>query len=233
MQEKYRRHMKWWLDEFCAGDQVDHYVELFPELDSRLAKYAVGIFIWNMSGEIDMANPSDVNRVHEILKVLDNTPGYHFFDNVFNECSPDIVSEIIGLSPRISREEPPIKADYMVFAVNSWEEAKHYQDQVPWDIAISEEIFNAYAATGKRFFLCGNGEWWDIPCIAGKDFPHDTYGYSLIAVEVSSDNEIVSISSRWNTYAEDEGHFLTEEQLHSLIGDEEFAKLFCHKLENH
>lgn len=45
MQEKYRKHMKWWLDEFCAGDQVDHYVELFPELDSRLAKFAVGIFL--------------------------------------------------------------------------------------------------------------------------------------------------------------------------------------------
>ncbi len=49
MQEKYRKHMTWWLDEFCAGGQVDHYVELFPKLDSRLAKFAVGIFIWNMS----------------------------------------------------------------------------------------------------------------------------------------------------------------------------------------
>lgn len=43
MQEKYRKHMTWWLDEFCAGDQVARYVELFPELDSRLAKFAVGI----------------------------------------------------------------------------------------------------------------------------------------------------------------------------------------------
>ena len=41
MQEKYRKHMTWWLDEFCTGDQVYHYVELFPELDSRLAKFAV------------------------------------------------------------------------------------------------------------------------------------------------------------------------------------------------
>ena len=40
MQDKYRKHMKWWLDEFSAGDQVDYYVELFPELDSRLAKFA-------------------------------------------------------------------------------------------------------------------------------------------------------------------------------------------------
>lgn len=233
MQEKYRRHMKWWLDEFCAGDQVDRYVELFPELDSRLAKFAVGIFLWNMEGEIDITNPADVNRVHEILKVLDNTPGYYFFDNVFNECSPDVVCEIIGISPKTPREELPVKADYTVFAVNSWEEAKHYQDMVPWSIAISEEEFKAYAATGKRFYLCRNDEWWDAPCIPGKNFPHDTYGYSLIAVEVSSDNEIVSISSRWNTYAEDGGHFLTGEQLSNLIGDKEFSKLLDYGHENH
>ncbi len=225
MQEKYRRHMKWWLDEFCAGDQVDRYVELFPELDSRLAKFAVGIFIWNMDGEIDITNPMDVNRVHEILKMLDNTPGYYFFDNVFNECSPNVVCEIIGISPKTPREEPPVKADYTVFAVNSWEEAKHYQDQVPWSIAISEKDFNAYVASRKRFFLCENGEWWEAPCAPGKNFPHDQYGYSLIAVEVSSDNKIVSISSRWNTYAEDGGYFLTEEELRSLIGNKEFAKL--------
>ena len=46
MQEKYRKHIQWWLDRFCAGDQVDRYVELFPEIDSRLAKFAVGIFLY-------------------------------------------------------------------------------------------------------------------------------------------------------------------------------------------
>ncbi len=233
MQEKYRRHMKWWLDEFCAGDQVDRYVELFPELDSSLAKFAVGIFIWNMEGSIDIDNPEDVKRVRNILRILDSTPGYNFFDNVFNECSPDIVCEIIGISPKTPREEPALKTNHTVFAVDSWEEAKHHQDMIPWSIAISEEEFNAYAATGKRFFLCENGEWWDVPCAPGKAFPHDTYGYSLIAVEVSSDNEIVSISSRWNTYAEDGGHFLTEEQLRLLLHDKEFVKLFCHTIDNY
>lgn len=88
--------MTWWLDEFCAGDQVDHYVELFPELDSRLAKFAVGIFLWNMKGLIDINNPDDVSKIRLILKVLDQTPGYDFFDNVFNESDPDTVCQIIG-----------------------------------------------------------------------------------------------------------------------------------------
>ena len=91
--------MKWWLDEFCAGNQVDHYVELFPELDSRLAKFAIGIFVWNMTGLIDINNPDDVSKVRLILKVLDQTPGYDFFDNTFNECDPDMVCQLIGMSP--------------------------------------------------------------------------------------------------------------------------------------
>lgn len=69
MQEKYRKHMKWWLDEFSAGDQVGHYVGLFPELDSRLTKFAGGIFLWNMKGLIDINNPDDVSKVHLIRLV--------------------------------------------------------------------------------------------------------------------------------------------------------------------
>jgi hypothetical protein len=108
MQEKYRKYMTWWFDEYCAGSEVDHYVEIFPELDSRLCKFGVGIYQWNMGG-------------------------------------------------------------------------------------------------------------------AG--FPHDRFCYSIILVEVTPDNRIASVTSRWDSYETNPGHFLSSEALRRTIGDGNFSKL--------
>lgn len=225
--------MVWWLDEFCAGDQADKYLELFPEMNDRLWKYAVGVFVWNMEGLIDLTNPEDVSRVRNILKVIGSTPAFDFFDNVFNECPPDIVSEILGLSPKKHREEPPIEFEYKVNPITTWEEAKTWSGMAAsWNFVISEQAFKASTQNGNRFYICGNGEWYELPCVSGANFPHDQFGYSLISVEVSPANEIVAVTSRWNSFAPDAGHFLTKEQLQSILGDKEYAKLFDHKSQN-
>lgn len=229
MTDRERKEMVWWLDEFSAGDQADKYLELFPEMNERLWKYAVGVFIWNMSGEIDISNPDDVSRVRHILRTIGSTPAFYFFDNVFNECSPDVVSEILGIIPKKPRKEPSLLANFQVFAIDSWEKAKHFQDQASWPMIISKEAFNSFTANGDLLCLCGNGEWWEVPCQPGEKFPYDQYGYSLIAVELSSANEIISVSSRWNTFTNDEGHFLTSAQLRKLLGETEFAKLLTHE----
>ncbi len=225
MQEKYRKRITWWFEEFLAGSQIDRYVELFPELDSRLSKFAIGIFIWNMIGQIDIDNPDDVSRVRLILKVLDLTPGYDFFDEVFNEADIDTVCGIIGISKMAPHSETPIASDYDVTLIKDYEHAKYYKYFVSWCIVISEESYNDYTVNGNRFCFCENGEdWVDVPCQQGVNFPYDNYGFSLIAVEISPENKIVSVTSRWNTYAGDTGEFLSEEQLKDLLGDS-FHKL--------
>ena len=226
MQEKHRTHIRWWLDEFCAGDQVDLYAELFPELDSRLEKFAKGIFLWNMKGLIDIDNPDDISKVRLILKVLDETPGYDFFDNVFNGADPDTVCQIIGMSPGVPGEEDEIPFDYCVSKIKSFEDAHSYFEMVSWCIVISEESFKAYTANGNRFYFCGNGDWRDVPCIPGTGFPNDKYGYSLIAVEMTPENKIASVTGRWNTCAGDTGEFLSPEELRRVLGEENFNKLF-------
>lgn len=104
---------------------------------------------------------------------------------------------------------------------------------VSWCIVISEESFKEYTSNGNRFYFCGNGDWWDVPCKPGMGFPHDRYGYSLIAVEVTPENKIASVTSRWNTYAGDNGDFITEYELKSILGTENYTKLFCKPAENH
>ncbi len=233
MKDQYRKEIAWWFAELGSESEVDIYLALFPELNSRLSKFAIGILKWNIAGLIDINNPDDVSRVQLILKVLEQTPGFDFFDNTFNECAPKTVCEIIGMSPMAPVEEPIIEFNYTVDYIGSYTEARQYLDMTSWCIVISEESFKAYTANGNRFYFCGNGEWWDTPCIPGMSFPRDRFGYSLIAVEVDSENKIVSITSRWNTCADDTGDFITENELKSILGIENYNKLLCKPTENH
>lgn len=218
MTTDYKKEIEWWFAEFSAESQVGDYLELFPELNSRLSKFAVGIFLWNMEGYIDIGNRDDVSRVRLILKVLDQTPGYDFFDNTFNDADPDTVCGIIGVGPMTFAGEPEIDFDYTVVPVKDYEEARQYLDVVSWSIVISEKSFDDHTAGGNRFYFCGNGEWWDTPCVPGAGFPRDRFGYSLIAVEVTPENKIASITSRWNTYAGHTGDFLSEDELKNVLG---------------
>lgn len=146
MTKDYKKHIEWWFAEFVAESEVNHYLTLFPELNSRLSKFAIGIFIWNMTGQIDIGNPDDVSWVRLILKVLDQTPAFDFFDNTFNEADPDTVCEIIGMNPMVPVDEPDMKFDYAITPIRNYKAAHQYLDMVSWCIVISEESFNAYTA---------------------------------------------------------------------------------------
>lgn len=212
---------------------MDYYLAFFPELNSRLSKFAIGILKWNIAGNININNPDDLSRIRLILKILDQTPGFDFFDNTFNEYALETVCEIIGMAPMIPVEEPKIEFDYKVDYIGSYAEACQYLDMTSWCIVISEESFKSSAANGNRFFFCGNGEWWGVPCIPGNGFPHDRFGYSLIAVEVTPDNQIASITSRWNTYAGDTDNFISGDDLRSILGIKNYNKLLCQPIENY
>lgn len=227
MEERYRKELNWWFAELTMDPevQVERYLTIFPELKSRLSKFGIGILLWNMKGLVDIDNPDDVSRVRLILKVLDQTPGFDFFDNVFNEANPETVCGIIGISPKVPVEESALGFDYTVDSICSYDDARQFQDMTSWCIVISDESFKSQTANGNRFYFCGNGEWWDTPCIPGATFPHDRYGYSLIAVEVTPDNKIASITSRWNTYSGDSGNFITEDELKMILGDANYDKM--------
>lgn len=220
MSNSYEKHIKWWLGEFSAKDKYDWLMDRFPEVNTRLAKFAVGVYAWHLFGKLDLDNSDDVDRVHRMLKVIDSTSGYDFFDNVFNEASPEMVYEIIGMLPKVPRKEPPFVADYYVKEIKAYEDAHEYFDMIGWRFVVSEESFNDYAAHGSHFFICGNGDWWDVPCQTGENYPLDNYGLSFLAVEVDYDNRIRSITTRWN----DTGNNGSETQLRKLLGDE-FEKL--------
>ena len=54
-----------------------------------------------MGEEISIDNPDNVSRVRMILKVLDSSPAFDFFDQSFNEYSPE-GNDAIRLSLNLS-----------------------------------------------------------------------------------------------------------------------------------
>lgn len=235
-QEKFRNNLFRRLEKIGAAYRVNRYVELFPELDSRLVKFTEGIFRWDSQGLINLDNPDDISRIRILLRVLDETPGYDFFDNVFNEADPDNVCDILGISPANNIGEEKIEYDFTVKEINDFEDAHSYFEVVSWCIVISEESFKEYTKNGNRFFFCCNSDWRATPCVPGLGFPHDKYGYSLIAVEVTPENKIISVTGRWNTCSGESGQFLSPEELRRTLGEENFNKLFSqmlpHRTEN-
>lgn len=97
MQEKRSvKEIKWWFAELCHDDDVVRYLKIFPELDSNLSKYAIGILLWEMKGMVNLEDTGDVKMIKFILKVLNDSPmAFALFDNTFCEASFDTTFRII------------------------------------------------------------------------------------------------------------------------------------------
>ena len=198
---------------------------IIPELKGRLSKFTKGIQYWSQRKLIDLENADDISRVSLILKILDVTPGYDFFDEEFNGYSPERVCEILEMVPTIPKEESKISFEYDIIPINSFKEAKEVARNESWCIIISEESFNEYTKGGNRFYFLANKNWKKVTCVPGMNFPYDEYGYSLIAVEISPDKEMVSVTSRWNNYSINSDSFLSKDELKRMLG-EKYKELF-------
>lgn len=233
MESKYVREMRYDFTSLLlhrADEKVKQYLEVFPELDSRLCKFAIGILEWELGDMIELDNFDDICRLRTMLRVLDKTPGYDFFDAEFNGIEdPEVVWNIIGFPTYTEVVNPneDIKFNYTIQHVDNCDVANLFLKAGPRgkDTFVDEETINAYYANGDKLFYCINHDWLQIKCVPGLNFPHDRYGYSLIAVEVTPKGEIASVTSRWNICGGDVGGFLSAEELKEILGDK-YQELF-------
>ena len=213
------------IDKNSESGNSHKYVEMFPELTGKLSKFIPGIHYWRKKGLINLDDNDEISKVRLILKVLDQSPGFDFFDEEFNGYSPERVCEILEMVPTIPKEESKISFEYDIITINSFKEAKEVARNESWCIIISEESFNEYTKGGNRFYFLANKNWRKVTCVPGMNFPYDEYGYSLIAVEISPDKEMISVTSRWNNYSINSDSFLSKDELKRMLG-EKYKELF-------
>ena len=86
--ERYEREITWWFKEFEFQDRMPEYIELFPELKSRLSKFAIGILQWEMKGFISLYNSKDIRFIRNILREIDKKGYFEKLDETFNDLKP-------------------------------------------------------------------------------------------------------------------------------------------------
>ena len=159
-----------------------------------------GLLRWSRDGEIDLDTEKGVARAIALLKVICNSPAFDFYDGDFNGQSFEAVrnSVNIDLDAEEYHSEGPHR--YRIERIASFVQARKYREYAPdWCILESEVAYDGHSDYGKNridFYIRDDME--KIPAFPGKDFPHDDYGLSLIAVITEPDSEIVSVTPRWN-----------------------------------
>ena len=76
---------------------------------------------------------------------------------------------------------------------------------------------NTAGGTGRFYFCLQNG-FENVPKKVGPNAPLDAYGLSMIAVCVTMEGEVNSITCRWNHKNGGSGHVMDDEQLSELLG---------------
>ena len=159
-----------------------------------------GLLRWSRDGEIDLDTEKGVARAIALLKVICNSPAFDFYDGDFNGQSFEAVKNSVNIDLDAEEYHSEGPHRYRIERIASFVQARKYREYAPdWCILESEVAYDGHSDYGKNsieFYIRDDME--KIPAFPGKDFPHDEYGLSLIAVITGPDSEIVSVTPRWN-----------------------------------
>ena len=159
-----------------------------------------GLLRWSRDGEIDLDTEKGVARAIALLKVICNSPAFDFYDGDFNGQSFESVKSSVNIDLDADEYHSDGPHRYRIERIASFVQARKYRKYAPeWCILESEVAYDGHSDYGKNrieFYVRDDME--KIPAFPGKDFPHDDYGLSLIAVITEPDSEIVSVTPRWN-----------------------------------
>ena len=159
-----------------------------------------GLLRWSRDGEIDLDTEKGKARVMALLKVICNSPAFDFYDGDFNGQSFEAVKNSVNIDLDAEEYHSEDPHRYRIERIASFVQARKYREYAPdWCILESEVAYDGHSDYGKNsieFYIRDDME--KIPAFPGKDFPHDEYGLSLIAVITGPDSEIISVTPRWN-----------------------------------
>ena len=160
--------------------------------------FNTGLSRWIENNEITLLEVQKGKRIINLLKYISNSPAQDFFDDNFNSMTLEDVISLLDIVLS-DRSTAPKYSDYKVVAIPDYSIAKIYRKYArAWCITESEEVWNKYSESGIKFYFCINRGMEIEQPIVGNDFPHDAYGYSLIAIAINKSGSIASITSRWN-----------------------------------
>ena len=212
------------VDEESAKRLIDSAIERIPSIQNS-ARYIEGVVRWHCEGQVDLTDEHDLSRLDLFLRAFKGSLASTEYDRNFccdgKPATFDMLCKLCYLDIDSTYEgvEELAGHDYKVVQIRSFEEREAYAGYAPlWCIFQDEASFRDYTADGEnKLYLFLRDDYKAVPAKPGINTPRDAYGVSMICVIKNSDNQIVVVTSRWNTDGEGE-RFLSNAELEELVG---------------
>lgn len=208
-----------------ADQFIKYLVDNIPNLKDVNRQYLPGIVRWILEDEVEL-DPKGLSKINRLLRVLSNHPAKDFYDRNFNGQSFSFVVNSLNVDVESEQSSNKIDYSYLVVPIDSYSQAIQYRKYAPnWCILNSQVAWDEHTMGGEvHFYFLVREDMKEQKPVPGVSYPYDDYGYSLLAVGVDSDSNIVSVTGRWNYGDENHDNFLTDSQLKDLLQDK-FNKL--------
>ena len=115
---------------------------------------------------------------------------------------------------------------YTIIPIDTYEQAHKYSEYTSWCVTHGQNAFDSYTKYGNRFYFCLLNGFENIPK-NDEGAPLNTYGLSMIAVNIDMNGDLLRITTRYNHDFNGENNegLCSVEQLEDIL-DVNFYKVF-------
>ena len=196
--------------------------------NSRLqqCKFLLGVTRLYMEGQLNNGNA--IANLNKTLKYIASDAHVNEYDfNLNGENLDTLVNRFKGVAKddlqasmnASNARQLTVNNNYMIVPIDSPEEASKYGKYTSWCVTHHENMYNSYTHNGSgRFYFCLHKGFENEPKVKGEGCPLDNYGLSMIAVSVTMEGEVNTITCRWNHDNDGNDNIMTIEQLEDIIG---------------
>ena len=197
-------------------------------LNSRLqqCKFLLGVTRLYIEGQLRDGNA--ISQLNKALKYIASDAHINEYDyNLNGESLDTLVQRFSGVAKADfeqskaasnARQLTPNK-DYTIVPIDNPKEAAKYGKYTSWCVTHHSDMYDSYTANGAgRFYFCLRHGFENEPKIEGEGCPLDSYGLSMIAVSITMEGEVNTITCRWNHDNGGNDNIMTIEQLEDLLG---------------
>ena len=199
-----------------------------PSVRLQQEKFLLGVARLFIDGELRVNDDFKCTNFNQTLKLIASDAHVNEYDNNLNGMSADElinrfadvrVGELSKRKELMGGKHYQQNREYTIVPINSYEEAKKYSPYTEWCVTHYPGAYDGNTAGGTgRFYFCLQNGFENVPEKVGPNAPLDAYGLSMIAVCVTMEGEVKSITCRWNHKNGGSDNVMDDEQLSDLLG---------------
>ena len=199
-----------------------------PSVRLQQEKFLLGVARLFIDGELRVNDDFKCTNFNQTLKLIASDAHVNEYDNNLNGISADDlikrfadvrVGELSKRKELMGGKQYHQNREYTIVPINSYEEAKKYSPYTEWCVTHYPGAYEGNTAGGTgRFYFCLQNGFENVPEKVGPNAPLDAYGLSMIAVCVTMEGEVKSITCRWNHKNGGSDNVMDDEQLSDLLG---------------